>query len=470
MDNKEILRQLPKVDEILLDDKIKFYYNQVSRDRIIDVIRSQIEEVRSNILCAISDGMIEDNKLNRQGLIDKIVLEIEKTKQLSLRRVINATGIVLHTNLGRAQLDHEMVEHIMEIASHYSNLEYDIEEGSRGSRYDHIEKMITRLTGTEAALVVNNNAAAVMLVLNTMAKGKEVIVSRGELVEIGGSFRIPEIMNQSGTILKEVGSTNKTHLNDYIEAIDVETTGALLKIHTSNYRILGFTEEVGLKKLTDTGKEYNIPVIHDLGSGSLIDLKEYGIVDEPTIKESVKTGADIICFSGDKLLGGPQAGIIIGKKDWIEKMKTNPLTRAFRIDKLTLAALQATLNIYFSKDAIEKIPTLKMMTMNKEEIKEKAIKILKGIQHLKNIEVYLIEGFSQIGGGSLPLHELPSFLIQIKPLLISVNDFERSLRKQAIPIIARIHKDAILLDGRTIEEEALPYVIETIDNIQKVQG
>ncbi|MFA5527230.1 MAG: L-seryl-tRNA(Sec) selenium transferase [Peptostreptococcales bacterium] len=468
MDKKEWLRQLPKVDEILMDEKIKFYHDQISRKRMTDIIRDQIEKVRNKMLSAISEGMVSENIFNRQDLLDEIVFEIEERKQWGLRKVINATGIILHTNLGRALLADEIKEHIFDIAGHYSNLEYDIDQGKRGSRYDPIEKMLTKLTGTEAAFVVNNNAAAIMLILNTLAKDKEVIVSRGELVEIGGSFRIPEIMSQSGTRLKEVGTTNKTHLSDYMKVIDAENTGAFLKIHTSNYRILGFTEEVGLKELAAMGKTYNIPVIHDLGSGCLMDLKEYGIVDEPTIKESVETGADIICFSGDKLLGGPQAGIIIGRKDWIEKMKENPLARAFRVDKLTLAALEATLQIYFSGAPLEKIPTLKMMTMDKKEIREKAFKIWSALQHFENMEVSLVEGFSQIGGGSLPLHELPSFLIQIKPLLKSVNDFEGSLRNQSIPIIARIHRGAILLDCRTIEEEALPYLIRAIDSIQKV--
>lgn len=468
MEQKELLRQLPKVDELLQNEEIVSYSKEVSRGIIIDAIREQIEKVRNMILEGEYDGAFINGQLDSDILIHNISLMIENKKQNNLRKVINATGTILHTNLGRALISQEIKDHIFEIASHYSTLEYDIEEGRRGSRYFHVEKIITYLTGTEAALVVNNNAAAVMLILNTVAKEKEVIVSRGELVEIGGSFRIPEIMEQSGAVLKEVGTTNKTHLKDYIQALDEEKTGALLKVHTSNYRILGFTEEVDLKEMVNLGQKHHIPVIHDLGSGCLIDLNEYGIYDEPTISESVNSGPDIISFSGDKLLGGPQAGIIIGKKEWIDKMKKNPLTRAFRIDKLTLAALEGTLKLYLSKeDAIKKIPTLNMMTMKKEETKTKAEIIYNAIKDYESINVHLVEGFSQIGGGSLPLHELPSWIIQIKPTSIPVNEFEKALRHQSVPIIARINKDAILLDVRTIDEEAYSYVIETIHCIQK---
>ncbi|MCG8482142.1 MAG: L-seryl-tRNA(Sec) selenium transferase, partial [Clostridia bacterium] len=409
--------------------------------------------------------IVESGHLNLECLIQKITSAIEEKNQKTLRKVINATGTILHTNLGRSLISEEIKAYIFDIAGHYSTLEYDTKEGKRGSRYSHVEKMITQLTKTESALVVNNNAAAMMLILSTVAKEKEVIVSRGELVEIGGSFRIPEIMEQSGAILKEVGTTNKTHLRDYIHALNEENIGALLKVHTSNYRILGFTEEVDLKDMVDLGKEKDIPVIYDLGSGALIDLKEYGIFDEPTVMESINTGVDICCFSGDKLLGGPQAGIIIGQKYWIDKMKKNPLTRAFRIDKLTLAALEGTLRLYQRDEAIDKIPTIKMMTMKKEETKQKAIQIYDSIKNLEDAEISLIEGFSQIGGGSVPLHELPSWMVQIKPKSISVNELEKALRNQELPIIARIYKDALLLDARTIEEEALAYVSKTVNKI-----
>lgn len=457
MKHKELLRQLPKVDELLMDKEIKFYLKQIPRTMVINAIRKELDTLRSAIL----DGLEE--QLNRDDLIQKIIDSIEEKTQKSLRKVINATGTILHTNLGRSLISQEIKEYVFDIASNYSTLEYDLKEGKRGSRYSHVEKIITRLTKTEAALVVNNNAAAMMLILSTMAKEKEVIVSRGELVEIGGSFRIPEIMEQSGARLKEVGTTNKTHLKDYIGAIDEEKTGALLKVHTSNYRILGFTEEVDLKELVKIGKEKDIPVIHDLGSGALIDLKAFGIFDEPTIMESVNTGVDICCFSGDKLLGGPQAGIIIGSKYWIDQMKKNPLTRAFRIDKLTLAALEGTLDIYQREEAIDKIPTLKMMAMKKEETKAKASQIYEAIKDLKKAEVHLIEGFSQVGGGSVPLHKLPSWMIQIKPNAMSVNELEKALRNQKIPIIARIYKEALLLDVRTIDDELLVYVAETVN-------
>lgn len=463
IEQTKLLRNLPKVDELLHNEQINRLMSKVSRQIVVKVIRDKIDDVRQKILNdTVDQSILNQEELDIDAIIKEIVNSVEGQNEMSLRKVINATGTILHTNLGRALISQEVQRHLCEIASNYTTLEYDVEAGKRGTRYAHVEKLLMQLTGAEAALVVNNNAAAVMLILSTIAKDKEVIVSRGELVEIGGSFRIPEIMEQSGAVLKEVGTTNKTHFRDYSHAIDMEKTGALLKVHTSNYRIMGFTDEVGLKELAELGKANGVPVIHDLGSGSLVELKEYGIFDEPTVKESIDAEVDIISFSGDKLLGGPQAGIIIGKKEWINKMKKNPLTRALRIDKLTLAALEGTLRLYLSDDVTSRIPTLKMMTETKEVSMLKAEKVFNGIKNCQHIQVQLIEGFSQIGGGSLPLHQLPSWIVEIKPIHYTVNELEKVLREGSIPVITRIHKDAILIDTRTIEEESIGYVIDAI--------
>lgn len=462
----ELLRKLPKVDDLLLHEKLQAYYEPLSRQTVVDVVRIQLEDIRTELKKDVKSLNLTENQQMQDFIMSRITAALEQKLKTKLKRVINATGTILHTNLGRALLPERVKAHIIEIADHYNNLEYVIEDGKRGSRHDHVDQLLTSLTGTEAAMVVNNNAAAVMLILNEVAKEKEVIVSRGELVEVGGSFRIPEIMEQSGAVLKEVGSTNKTHLRDYEDAIHPEKTGALLKVHTSNYRIMGFTEEVSLNQMVALGAKNSIPVIHDLGSGCLINLKQYGIYDEPTIPESVSSGADLICFSGDKLLGGPQAGIIIGKKVWIDRMKKNPLTRAFRVDKLTLAALEATLQLYYSEErAMAEIPTLRMMTMSKEETRRKAEDLLNMIGMPEKITAELEEDVSQIGGGSLPGYEIPGWVIKLQPKEMSVNELETTLRLGSIPVIARIKKEALLLDVRTVDEEDFSYLADVIQRI-----
>lgn len=457
----ELLRLIPKVDELANNERIVCAAHNLSRQIVIESIREKTEQKRDEILQLKAH---EQAELNVDELIEAIILAIERKNEMNLKKVINATGVILHTNLGRALLDPSIKEKVWEIAESYSTLEYNIRTGKRGSRYDHVQELITKITGTEAALVVNNNAAAVLLILSTLAKGTQVIVSRGELVEIGGSFRVPEIMEQSGAKLMEVGATNKTHLSDYQKAIVEGETGALLKVHTSNYRILGFTEEVELIDLVKLGKEQGIPVIHDLGSGALLDLRKFGINGEATVHDSVHAGTDIICFSGDKLLGGPQAGIIIGRKSLIERMKRNPLTRAFRIDKLTLAALEATLRLYLDPPkAVENIPTLAMLTMPLITLEERA-NCLYGllINKVKHCTISLESGSSQVGGGSLPLQDLPTKLIKLKPDNLTVEELEERLRNSPIPIIIRIHKDHIYLDVRTMRDSDFGYIVNTI--------
>jgi len=463
MNRRNLLSGLPKVDELLNNEKINGKINTFPRSTVVDAIRDKIDELRKTIL-SLSDKELAGYEININNLIDDIIFEIEKRNIMSLRRVINATGVVLHTNLGRALISEEILKDLIDVACNYSTLEFDVSTGKRGSRYVHLEEIICKLTGAEGALVVNNNAAAVLLVLNTMAKEKEVIVSRGQLVEIGGSFRVPEVMLQSGAILREVGATNKTHLYDYENNI-CEETAAILKVHTSNYKILGFCKEVDIEELTVLGRKYDIPVIEDIGSGTFLDFSKYGLTYEPTVLESLAKGADIVTFSGDKLLGGPQAGIIVGKKKYIEKMKRNQLTRALRVDKMTLVALEATLRLYLDESmALEKIPTLNMLTMDIETIRKKAERLFNIIsQSSKTIDVSLTQGYSQVGGGALPLEELPTYLISLNPKNISTKKLEQQLRGYNPPIICRISDDKVLLDVRTIKEEEFDAIVNALN-------
>ena len=355
MDKNTFYRSIPKVDILLEDERIQNAASIYERDTVMDAIREQTEYVRGLIRTCDEEETI---RRGIDNLIPDIIRRVEKMHTPDMRPVINATGTILHTNLGRAPISREHMARLAEVACGYSNLEYDLEAGRRGERYSHFEKLLCKITGAEAAMAVNNNASAVMLILSSMAKGGEVVVSRGELVEIGGKFRIPDVMEQSGARLVEVGTTNKTHYSDYADAV-TEETKAFLKVHTSNYRIVGFTESVGIDDLIPLGQEYDLPIIEDLGSGVLIDLSKYGLTYEPTVQDSIRKGADVVCFSGDKLLGGPQAGIIVGKKKYIDKMKKNQLTRALRIDKFTATALELVLQEYLSEEnAVNKIPVL----------------------------------------------------------------------------------------------------------------
>ena len=466
LNKRELFSKLPSVDEVLNQEDIKNTLEEYPRNLVIECIRKVIDRKRKEII-DIKDDKNNIN-LDLNNIIKDIKNEINISYALSLKKVINATGTVLHTNLGRSLLSESIKEELWNSASRYSNLEYNIEKGQRGSRYDHLADTIKRLTNAEDVLVVNNNAAAVLLVLSTLAKDGEVIVSRGELVEVGGSFRIPSIMELSGTKLLEVGATNKTHLKDYEEAIS-EDTKAIMKVHTSNYRILGFTESVDIDELSILSKKHNIPVIEDLGSGVFIDLSKYGLSYEPTVLDSLRKGADIVTFSGDKMLGGPQAGIIVGKKEYIDKMKKNQLTRALRVDKLTICALESTLRTYLDEEkAIKEIPTLRMLTYKIDELEEKANDLLNKIKELKiDAKVCVEDGLSQVGGGSMPLETIKSKVVAITPNNMNVSTLERRLRLSNAHIIARVYENKYILDVRTIFEDEYDLIINELKNIVK---
>lgn len=463
MDKSRFYRSIPKVDILLEDDRIQEAIARFDRDTVMDAVREQTEFVREqirtldeeNTLCILVDGLIQE-----------IIRRVEKMHTPDMRPVINATGTVLHTNLGRAPISREHMARLAEVACGYSNLEYDLEAGRRGERYSHFEKLLCRITGAEAAMAVNNNASAVMLILSSMAKGGEVVVSRGELVEIGGKFRIPDVMEQSGAKLVEVGTTNKTHYSDYADAV-TEETKAFLKVHTSNYRIVGFTESVGIDKLIPLGQEYDLPIIEDLGSGVLIDLSKYGLTYEPTVQDSIRKGADVVCFSGDKLLGGPQAGIIVGKKKYIDKMKRNQLTRALRIDKFTATALELVLQEYLSEEnAVKKIPVLRMITRSREDVEKAAARFWRMLVRAGiKAEISLQPCESQIGGGSLPLERIPSMAVCIRPTEMTVPELETAMRHLEIPVIPRTFNDMIVMDVRTIDEDRMKIVTEELKEI-----
>lgn len=439
--------------------------NSYPRKLILESIREEINRKREEIIF-LDEKDIDSFDIKEDDLIDDIINSIKDKFELSIKKVVNGTGIILHTNLGRSRLSPKIKDDLVDIAFGYCNLEYDLSEGKRGSRYEHLVEIIKELTGAEDVLVVNNNAAAVLLVLDTLAKDGEVIVSRGELVEVGGSFRISSIMELGSGKLVEVGSTNKTHIRDYKKAF-TENTKAIMKVHTSNYRILGFTESVEIDELKQEEEFRELPIIEDLGSGVFVDLSKYGLSYEPTVIDSIKKGADVVTFSGDKMLGGPQAGIIVGKKKYIKKMKKNQLTRALRVDKMTIAALEATLRIYLDeKDAIENIPTLKMITCKLEELDKKADLLLHKILNL-NIDaaVEKQKDVSQVGGGSMPLEKLDTYTIAIKPNKFSVSYLEKTLRNSESHIIGRINEDKYILDVRTIEENEFDFIIKELKKV-----
>lgn len=436
------------------------------RQYIIDIAREELQKLRDRVLSA-ADHELSDINIDPDSLAETIARRIRLQFKPSVSPAINAAGIILHTALGRAPLCQEAQDAVARAIKNYCTLAIDRQTGKRGDRYAHVEELLCYLTGAEAALVVNNNAGATMLVLNTMAYRKEVIISRGQLIEIGGSFRIPDVMERSGAAMVEVGTTNKTHLYDYERAIN-ENTGILLRVHTSNYQVVGFTSEVPLKNLVLLGHDHNLPVVDDIGSGCLIDFRKYGLPQEPMVQDSIKAGADIVTFSGDKILGGPQSGIIIGKQKYISRIKKNPLARALRCDKLTYAALEATLKLFLDEVHLpDRHPVLRLLTT---PVKKLASRARTFKRHLKEAlaakcEINVIDGFSQMGSGSLPAHYLPTKLVSLKPIEISVDAFAAKLRDNEQPIFVRIAEDEVLLDFRTIGEDETKIVEEAVRKI-----
>ena len=459
--SKHLLSQIPAINKILLLDEIKELMNTYTEVAIKSAIKQYIEEVKQAIL---NEELSEVPSLSK--IVGEVARIVEKEDKNSLRRVINATGTILHTNLGRSLLSEKIKENIESVAFNYSNLEFDIDNKKRGSRYVHLIDIIKKLTDAEDVLVVNNNAAAVLLTLNTLVKDQEIIVSRGELVEIGGAFRIPEIIKLSGGVPVEVGTTNKTHLKDYENAI-TEETGALLKVHTSNYKILGFTESVSNEEISYLARENELVSINDLGSGQFIDFSRFGLPYEPTVKEILDSGIDIVTFSGDKLLGGPQAGIIVGKKKYIEKMKKNQLTRALRVDKMTLASLEATLKLYLDeKDALEHIPTLHMISLSKERLFGKA-DVLKTKLSSLDFDIRIEEDKAEVGGGSYPASYLESVAVKLTHRKLHATEIERKLLEVEIPIITRIKDNSIILDMRTLRTREFDIVKAALEEVTK---
>lgn len=462
MDKKHLLRNLPKIDELLKEDIINKYLERNSRTLVVDTLRQSIDYYRNEIL--------KDNieSFTKEDVLNCFVDNLEENKNTKFKKVINATGVVIHTNLGRSLLAKEAIDNVVKVAENYSNLEYELKTGKRGSRYSHVEELIKKVTGAEAAMVVNNNAAAVMLALNTLCEEKEAIVSRGQLVEIGGSFRVPDVMKFSRAHLVEVGTTNRTHLYDYENNIN-ENTGVLLKVHTSNFKILGFTEEVSSEEMVQLGEKYKLPVMEDIGSGTLVDFSKYDFTYEPTVQSSIEKGVDVVTFSGDKMLGGPQAGIIVGKKKYIDKMKKNQLTRALRIDKMTLAALEGTLKYYIDEnEAIENIPTLNMILSSKEIHKKRAQRLKRRLQNnVQDFNFKVSEDCSMVGGGSMPGEKIPTYVIKVTSHKITAEKIEEKLRLSKNPIIVRVSKDEVILDIRTLFERDFNIITEEFKKLLK---
>jgi L-seryl-tRNA(Ser) seleniumtransferase len=449
------LRALPSVGQVLGSEALRGLEGAYPRWLLVDCVRSVLERRRQKILQSTEPEALDLPSLSRE------VSEALQTRFApSLRRVINATGVVLHTNLGRSLLASRAVESLQEITRHYSNLEYDLKGGLRGDRQIHLQPVLHDLTGTEASLVVNNNAAALFLIINTLAEGREAIVSRGELLEIGGSFRLPEIMKKGGAELREVGTTNKTYLSDYEEAIS-SRTGLLLKVHTSNFRLTGFTAACPLGELVELGRRHQIPVVEDLGSGAMVDLSRWGLPKEPLARESLREGVDLVCFSGDKLLGGSQAGLILGKEILVKRLKKNPLARAMRIDKLSLACLEATLRIYLEGERVrEEIPVLSILTTRPETLVRRGQTLIElmGPMARKAFDPRIEEGEAEVGGGSLPGTVISTRCVTLRSSTISSQSMEEKLRKADPPILARIQKGTVILDMLTVRDEELEQV------------
>ncbi|AZO94721.1 L-seryl-tRNA(Sec) selenium transferase [Halocella sp. SP3-1] len=467
-EKQEYLRKIPAVNDLLATELVNELVDRYSHELVVAGIREVIDNLRERILEADLEKLQnEEIEIEIEQLLKQVKQFLINKSSSSLMPVINATGVIIHTNLGRSLLSKSAQKAVQRISSHYSTLEIDRESGKRGSRYSHVRDILTELTGAEDALVVNNNAAAVLLALSALAADKEVVIARGQLVEIGGSFRIPEVMEQSGAKLVEVGSTNKVYLKDYERAI-TEETGLLLKVHTSNYRVMGFTKEVELEDLSKLGAKYELPVVEDLGSGILVDSTLWGLSYEPTVQDSIGQGADVVTFSGDKMLGGPQAGIIVGNKKYLDKMKRHPLNRVVRVDKFTLAALEATLKEYRnSKRAYQEIPTLRMLNIPEDELKEKAATLMQNIREVisSDFNLAIRKDSSQIGGGAFPLEKLPTYVVELSHNNTGAEKIAEKLRLNTPPIFTRIYSNALLFDLRTIQDNELPELVAALKNI-----
>jgi L-seryl-tRNA(Ser) seleniumtransferase len=466
-EQSELLRQIPSVDEMLAQPRLAALAQRVDRNLVVEITRTVLGDLRARIAGETATAILAEISAlatDPASLEARITSLVERILAHSLQPVINATGVILHTNLGRAPLPENVVEEFRWAATQYSNLEYDLEAGARGKRDVHTAEMLTRLTGAEAAIVVNNCAAAVLATLAALARGGEVIVSRGELIEIGDGFRIPEIMEQSGAILREVGTTNRTRLADYENVLN-EKTRLLLRVHPSNFKVTGFTDKPSLEELVALSQRSGIPLVEDLGSGCLVDLAEHGIT-EPTVRQSVEAGVGIVTFSGDKLLGGPQAGIIAGNKDLIARVRRHPLFRALRVDKLTIAALEATLGAYL-RAAWEEIPVMRMIRMTPQELKRRAENFLRELRPelpLDEVEIEVVDGASLAGGGSTPTQSLPSKVIRIASVRYSAAKLEQRLRRApaGISVIARVEEDRLILDLRTVFTEQEPLLVKSL--------
>lgn len=461
----DIRRQIPKMDKVLAWPAVARLAATATHQELREAVRTVLDDLR----CRLASG--ESPPLSPEWVTRQIEAELNRSRRPSLRRVINGSGIVIHTNLGRSPLPQAAESALTETAWGYSNLEFDLHTGERGERYSHVEQLLTDLTGAEAALVVNNNAAAVLLALSGLASGRDVVVSRGELVEIGGSFRIPDVMRQSGANLVEVGTTNRTHPRDYRAAIN-EQTALLLKVHTSNFAVVGFTTEVNTAELVEIGRQFSLPTMVDAGSGCLIDLARFGIPGEATVQEHLKAGADLVTFSGDKLLGGPQAGILVGSAAIISKLKQHQLLRALRIDKLTLASLEATLRLYRDeRQALADIPTLRMLTTPLDELDTRLRRMLRRLRRLLpgTISLKAANGTSSPGGGSFPLLQLPTRLIEVAIPGLSANALETALRSTDPPVVGRIQRDRFLLDLRTLRDDDLPLLAQALTQVAERQ-
>jgi len=454
------LSRIPKVDRLLAHPAADAWLRTYRRPLLLRAIRTVLDDLRVELRAGAGIPGLP-------VIIERIGTALQRLDAPHLRRVVNGTGTVINTNLGRSPLPPKVAAMLLETATHYSNLEFDLSAGERGERYSHVEPLICEITGAEAAIVVNNNAAALLLALAAMARGREVVVSRGELVEIGGSFRIPDVMEQSGAILREVGTTNRTHLKDYGGAIG-EETGLLLKVSCSNFALVGFTAEVGAGELAALAKESGLPLLVDCGSGLMIDLEPILGCGEKTVQHYLQSGADVVVCSGDKLLGGPQIGIIAGKREFIAAMKKHPLLRALRVDKMTLAALEGVLRLYRDeRSALQEIPTLRMLTMTEKELADRGGRMLRRLKrHLPaGVHLSLTGGVSMVGGGALPLLQLPTKLLAVESGSLSAGEIEERLRRAATPVIGRIARGVFLLDVRTVMDDDLPLVAAALEGL-----